>query len=211
MKQISHIFQDPRIVNKIKQKLPYIFQIAEIESSRAGKIGMEVGTIRERIIVALLLHAYGNAVVDTNIPTTLAEVDVKLNGIPISIKTFTGERLKSLKLIWTVDPIQALNFQTHYIPSCGMLVVQINWGGIGYIYYFTEKSQKEVLHKIGRDRYIKLPPKGTNPRGVEISEEALSLLTLKQDTLKIQILWRRSIIKVDTFERWIKMWEKIIV
>jgi hypothetical protein len=208
MEQISRIFNEPEIANKIKRKLPQIFQTAEIESSRAGKIGMEVGTIRERIIVALLLHAYGKKAVDTDIPTTESEIDVRLYDVPFSIKTFTAKKWSSLKLIWTVDPTQALHFQRNYKPSCGMLLVHINWGGVGGLYYFTQRAQLEILQKMGRERYIKLPKVGTNPRGVEISADALTSLSLEKDTLKLQINWRKSNVDVDTFKRWVELWEE---
>ncbi len=44
---LIEIFEDPKLVNRIKTRLPYLFQLAELESSRAGKIGMEVGSLRE--------------------------------------------------------------------------------------------------------------------------------------------------------------------
>jgi hypothetical protein len=53
---LIEIFEDKNLVDKIKRRLPYLFQLAELESSRAGKIGMEVGSVRERIIVALLIY-----------------------------------------------------------------------------------------------------------------------------------------------------------
>lgn len=53
------IFKDEGLIDKIKKRLPYLFQITEIESSRAGKIGMEVGSLRERMLVALLIHRFG--------------------------------------------------------------------------------------------------------------------------------------------------------
>lgn len=40
--RLSEIFNDEKLVEKIKRRLPYLFQLAELESSRAGKIGMEV-------------------------------------------------------------------------------------------------------------------------------------------------------------------------
>ena len=40
---LEDIFRDNKLVLRIKDRLPYLFQIAELESSRAGKIGMEVG------------------------------------------------------------------------------------------------------------------------------------------------------------------------
>jgi len=44
--RLIEIFEDRKLVNRIKNKLPYLFQLAELESSRAGKIGMEVGSLR---------------------------------------------------------------------------------------------------------------------------------------------------------------------
>jgi len=53
---LFQLFENEKIVLKIQQRLPYLFQLAELESSRAGKIGMEVGSLREKIIVALLIY-----------------------------------------------------------------------------------------------------------------------------------------------------------
>ena len=73
-------------MEKVCERLPYLFRIAELESSRAGKIGMEVGCLRERILVALLICQFGEKNVETEIPVTEPEVDVRLFGYPISIK-----------------------------------------------------------------------------------------------------------------------------
>ncbi|MGQ9631677.1 MAG: ThaI family type II restriction endonuclease [bacterium] len=72
------------------RRLPYLLQLAELESSRAGKTGMEVGSVRERIIVALLIYKFGEANVETEIPITEPEVDAKLFEEPASIKTIRG-------------------------------------------------------------------------------------------------------------------------
>lgn|GEM_PF-3344634 len=45
LNKLTEIFNDEKLVNKIKVRLPYLFQLAELESSRAGKIGMEVGSL----------------------------------------------------------------------------------------------------------------------------------------------------------------------
>ena len=52
--RLIEIFQDKSLLEKIKRRLPYLFQLAELESSRAGKTGMEVGSIREKIIVSFI-------------------------------------------------------------------------------------------------------------------------------------------------------------
>jgi len=205
---LIELFKDKNIVNKIKRKLPYLFQLAELESSRAGKAGMEVGSLRERIIVALLIYKFGKKNVNTKIPITEPEIDVKLFGKPISIKTITGRSLAGVKLIWTVDAEKAKEFMDNYNPKCDILLVHINWGGIGGFYYIPLSVQLEVFNSLGRDKYIKLPKPGTNPRGVEISKKALSLLVNHQLTQKIEIRWKRKKIKYDPYKRWIEYWKE---
>lgn len=68
--KLIEIFTDKNLVGKIKKRLPYLFQFAELESSRAGKTGMEVGSVRERIIVALIIYKFGEANIETEIPIT---------------------------------------------------------------------------------------------------------------------------------------------
>lgn len=68
MPRVSKIFEDQKLVEKIKDSLPYLFRLAELEVSRAGKVGMEVGTLRERILVALLIHIFGRENIETAIP-----------------------------------------------------------------------------------------------------------------------------------------------
>lgn len=45
--RLIEIFEDEKLVEKIKRRLPYLFQLAELESSRAGKIGMQAGSAPE--------------------------------------------------------------------------------------------------------------------------------------------------------------------
>lgn len=47
--RLIEIFEDEKLVEKIRKRLPYLFHLAELESSRAGQIGMEVGSLRKRI------------------------------------------------------------------------------------------------------------------------------------------------------------------
>lgn len=39
--RLKEMFEDEELVEKIKRRLPHLFQLAELESSRAGKTGME--------------------------------------------------------------------------------------------------------------------------------------------------------------------------
>jgi len=157
---LAEIFEDKKLVKKIKRRLPYLFQLAELESSRAGRTGMEVGSVREKIIVALLIYKFGEANVETEIPITEPEVDAKLFGEPISVKTVTGKGFGGVKLIWTVDAQKAKEFRESYHPRCDILLVRIKWGDLGGFYYIPSEAQKRLFDKIGRQDYIKLPKVG---------------------------------------------------
>ena len=65
--RIKKMFLDKELVTKVQNKLPKLFYRAELESSRAGKIGMEVGTLRERILIALLIYYFGEENVETDL------------------------------------------------------------------------------------------------------------------------------------------------
>jgi len=207
-RHLVEIFEDKELVSKIMRRLPYLFQLAELESSRAGKTGMEVGSIREKIIVALLIYKFGEANVETEIPITEPEVDVKLFGDPISIKTITGKGLAGVKLIWTVDAQKAKEFCENYYPQCDMLLVQINWNDIGGFYYIPLSVQKRVFDKLGKNNYIRLPRPGTNPRGVEVTKEALSNLVGGSESRSILINWQRTKIEFNPYKRWVDLWRK---
>jgi len=205
---IPDLFTDEKTITKVQARLPELFQIAELESSRAGKIGMEVGSARERILIALLIHKFGEANVETEIPITEPEVDVKVLGNPVSIKTITGRKLHGVKLIWTVDAEQAFKFSQEYLPRCDILLAQVNWGNTGGFFYFPRSAQIETLQQLGRQSYIKLPKAGTNPRGVEISAEALDLLTGHYHSLNIPIKWHRKKVDYNPYERWLELWKR---
>lgn len=201
MNKLEMVFYDKMMVEKIQKKLPYLFQLAEFECSRAGKIGMEIGSVREKIIVSLLIYRFGQENVNQNIPITESEIDVILFDAPISIKTITGRNLSGVKLIWTVDEAKAIQFSNEYEPSCDIILVQINWDNCGGFFYIPLNAQEELFERIGRQRYIKLPKAGTNPRGVEIAKEALLNLINDNRTKKISIEWKRTSIDYDPYKK----------
>lgn len=206
--KLIEIFTDRNLVEKIKKRLPYLFQLAELESSRAGKTGMEVGSVRERIIVALLIYKFGESNVETEIPITESEVDAKLFGEPVSVKTITGKSLGGVKLIWTVDAQKAIEFRKNYYPSCDILLVQINWGDTGGFFYIPVELQKKLFDKMGRENYIKLPKAGTNPRGAEITKESLSNLVADKQCQRIIIEWQKTKIDFNPYKKWVDFWEE---
>ena len=214
---LTELFEDEALIGKIKRRLPYFYQLAELERSRAGKIGMEVGSLREKIIVALFIYKFGESNVKTDIPITEPEVDVELFGQPISIKTITGRGLSGIKLIWTVDAQKAKEFGENYYPHCDILLVQIVWDGKGGFYHipldaqerlFEEMKRETLFEETGAERYIRLPKLGTNPRGVEITQEALSRLVRGKETKVIEIEWQRSKIDYHPYKRWVDYWRE---
>ncbi|MCR4433933.1 MAG: ThaI family type II restriction endonuclease [Caldiserica bacterium] len=206
--RLREIFEDERLIEKIKRRLPYLFQLAELESSRAGITGMEVGSVRERIVVALLIYKFGEENVETEIPITEPEVDAKLFGEPISVKTITGKSLGGVKLIWTVDAQKAQEFYESYHPHCHILLVQINWNDTGGFYFIPLTVQQRIFAKIGRENYIKLPKPGTNPRGVEITKEALMGLIGDKESQNIMINWYKTKIEFNSYKRWVDLWRE---
>jgi len=205
---IVPLFADRVLAARIQERLPELFYIAELESSRAGKVGMEVGSARERIIIALLIYKFGQQDVDTEIAITEPEVDVRVHGQPLSIKTITGRKLGGVKLIWTVDAEQALRFCQEYTPKCDILLVRVNWDGQGGFYFFPLSAQEDIMQRIGRQNYTKLPKAGTNPRGVEISAGALEMLAKHPQSQMLPIQWVRNRVDYSPYDRWLELWRR---
>jgi hypothetical protein len=210
--RLRKLFEDKETVEKIKRKLPYLFWIAERMVSRGGKSGMEVGTLREQIIIALLIYKFGWEDVKIDIPPNEKEIDVIIEGHknPISIKTKKGSGFSGIKLIWTVDWKQVSEFYKSYYPKTDMLFVNVIWNKTGVFAYIPLEVQEEVFKSLGRERYIKLPRKGTNPRGVEISSQAFELCLEHPFTCKIPINWKikREFEAFNPYERWVELWER---
>lgn len=206
---VAQLFDDTALVEKIRRRLPHLFHYAERESSRAGKVGMEVGSLRERILVALLIYKFGRDAVETQLPITEHEVDVRVKGHSISIKTVTTKSTKkvgTVKAIWTVDAQRAREFVSNFQPSTDYLVAHLVWGRTGGLYFIPQRVQARVFSDLGRERYLKLPKPGTNPRGVEISKTAVHALVDDAETRRISITWQRPAGEYDPYERWVEYW-----
>lgn len=204
---MEELFTNPNTVKRIKEKLPKLFRIAEIECSRAGKIGMEVGSTREKILIALLICIYGGKKIDSNIPITEPEIDVIVNGEPVSIKTITGNG--TVKASWTVDQDSAINFRNNYHPKCSILLVRTFWGKDKLsFFYIPQQAQQQILSHIGIDRYLNLPKIGTNPRGITFASKAMHYMENHPKTMKMSIHWKQQDLDFNMYKRWIDYWEE---
>lgn len=206
---IEAMFKNKQNKKKIQQKTPILFHLAEEESKRAGKIGMEVGVLRERAIVSMFIHFLGEQNVRVDVPTTQAELDVYVASVPISIKTITvsnKNNFSGVKASWTVDKIKVQQFVQEYKPSCSLVFTQVNWSNQGGLYYVPLKVQQELFNNTSKADYFKLPKEGTNPRGIEYQAKALETLCKHKDSICIEINWERPSIKVNVYERWVDIW-----
>ncbi|MDS3860504.1 ThaI family type II restriction endonuclease [Thermosynechococcaceae cyanobacterium BACA0444] len=201
---ITEIFADKVLKLKIQKELPELFYLAELECSRAGKIGMEVGSVREKVLIALLIYKFDIKNITTD-KITEPEIDVKLSDNPISIKTITGNSFSGVKLIWTVDWDKVIEFSQTYRPACDILPVQIHWDAQGALYLIPRSIQENIIQKLGINQYLKLPKQSTNPRGVEISQEALKILVSNPQASSIPIFWKRNQINFDPYARWLEL------
>ena len=197
------------IAKKIKEKLPKFFQIAEIENSKNNKIGMEVGVAREKIVIAFLIYELGEENVNTKIPINKKEVDVIVFNKPISIKTILGKTIKNIKLIWTVDYKKAVDFVQNYKCKADMLLIHVNWGGEGGLFFVKKEIQNNFLERCGKENFFILPKKGTNSRGIEIRKEILKKIIKHEDTEFIKIKWNKDPnLKYNPYKRWIDLWRE---
>ncbi len=176
---------------------------------------MEVGTLREQILIALLIYKFGKEEVNLDIPITEHEVDVRVLGHPLSIKTVTAQSrsIPAVKIVWTVDWNQVAKFVEAYEPKCDLLLVIVRWGGVGGFYGIPLQAQVEVLQTLGKERYLKLPKRGTNPRGVEISPMGVRELLEHPNTKALMIKWQRPAdltareLELAPYMPWLRYWQ----
>ncbi len=199
--------------DKIKRVLPILFKMADLECSRGGKLGMEIGNMREKILIALYIHVFGKECV--SLPsTTKPETDIYVKDTPISIKTKTGPGYSGVKLSWTVDRIKAEEFCRTYFPTSNILFVRIERGKPGDFCYIPLEVQLDVLKEKGVNAYLKKPKEGTNPRGVEISAACLKFLKEHKKTHCLVIDWTSDRIPGEEdplykYEHWLKLWRNL--
>lgn len=79
---------------------------------------------------------------------------------------------------------------------------------MGGFYCIPVEVQRKVFAQIGRERYIRLPKPGTNPRGVEISAEAFEQLLQDEQTSSISLEWRRVKVDFNPYKRWVDLWKE---
>ncbi|MCS7224267.1 MAG: ThaI family type II restriction endonuclease [Armatimonadetes bacterium] len=213
---LRELFSDRALITKIQEKLPLFFLEAELETRRGKQTGMEVGRVREQILASLLIYQFGRERVNVQLRATEPEADLLLDGRPLSIKTVraSGKTAPPVKVVWTVDWDKVDQFVRNFQPSADLLLAIIRWGSIGGLYGIPRWVQEQVLTELSIERYLRRPRRGTNPRGVDISSEAVTRLIQHPGTQGIPIEWRRfdepsALMAItDPYSRWIRRWEE---
>ena len=201
----------PPYSEKICKVLPTLFNMVELENKRGNKLGMEAGTARERVLIALFMYVYGDKSISFPASTS-PELDVWVNDVPISIKTKSTGGYAGVKLVWTVDWVKIDEFVQTYHPSSHLLYINILWGKTGKFCLITKGAQIEVLDRLTIDSYVKIPAKGTNPRGIELSKEAMQQIQNHPTTQILQINWKRDpslLVERALYGRWIQLWDSL--
>lgn len=70
------------------------------------------------------------------------------------------------------------------------------------------EAQKRLFNRVGGEGYIKLPKPGTNPRGVEVTKEALLSLVKDEMSKVIEISWQKTKVDYNPYRRWIDYWKE---
>lgn len=205
---------NPPYKEKIQHTMPILFNMVELELKRGKKVAMEVGGARERVIIALFMYVYGKDSVEFP-PATSHELDVLLLDNPVSIKTHTYQTSNTyggVKVSWTTDWEKLREFLRKYNPQSDLVFTNIVWGGEGAFHIIKKETQQQLLQDKGIEWYCKMPKKGTNFRGVGLSQEALSTLVEHESTHKIPILWKRDkslLIERALYLRWVDLWDTL--
>ena len=138
----------PPFRDRVVKVLPTLSNVVELENRRGKKLGMEVGTARERVIIALFMYVYGSDKVEFP-PTTSPELDVLVNGHPVSIKTKSTSGLGGVELVWTVDWDAIDTFLASYQPSRPACFTSTSFGGRrgtsrSFLERFKSKSSRKL-------------------------------------------------------------------
>lgn len=194
-------FENPIFRTMVTTNLPKLFKKAEIESMRGGKIGMEVGVLRERILVALLLKSFGEKNVKFDFSSTDNSKDTQVFGDILSIKTFMNNGYGGIKVFWASDNQSVMNAINRYTPQNHLLISNINWGTQnGGLYLINLETQTEIFNTIGVEKYLKI--NNGNNRGISIQTEVLKTLLSHKETKQIIVDWVDPKLEYNIYERW---------
>lgn len=174
----------------VQQHLIYLYQQSQSECTKNGKLSMEIGTAREKDLIAVLHYHMGKDV-EYNVGIHDPE-DIKICGENFSIKHSSSSVGKgSIKLKWTSDTHQATKFKEQLL-SCfsdeyynNMILVYVDKLTMTITIFAIKKEiiingVKNFMHQAFVNRT------GTNNRGVEFSPQMIKYI-IQNASFKIVI------------------------
>ncbi len=207
---IADLLRDAESVDRLQAGLPYAFEMAEAEAQRIHMrrnvahttTGQEVGIARERVILGYLRSRLGEMTVRLPQPGE-SMVDARVGGIPLEIKTVTGNGEVTGK--WTVDSASVARTMEEFDFTADMWLVRIWW-------MEERKSIFYIPREVLREKRSEHPmfwrsSTGTNNRGIKLRREFMEAAESDSRTISVDIKWRRSGQRMlDPIARYVKYW-----
>lgn len=171
----NDVFKHFQNINHIKG-LIILYQSSQIECSRSAGLTPEVGSSRERDVIASLYNDK-ELCVEYNI-SNRNEEDVIVNGKKISIKHSSNKynSCSGMKIVWTVDKTERIKFVKKFVFNCDLLIVYVrfdkqNVNGELVVMYIEKSTLVAQQHLFGiRNEEIFKCLNG-NSRGVELRKK----------------------------------------
>ena len=153
-----------------------MYQSSQIECSRSAGLTPEVGSSRERDVIASL-HNDKELCVEYNI-SNRNEEDVIVNGKKISIKHSSSKynSCSGMKIVWTVDKTERIKFVKKFVFNCDLLIIYVrfdkqNVNGELVVMYIEKSTLVAQQHLFGiRNEEIFKCLNG-NSRGVALTRK----------------------------------------
>lgn len=179
----NELFNHFQKVDNIKGLIS-LYQSSQTECSRSAGLTPEVGSSRERDVIASFLHNEGLTVV-YDIPNK-SEEDVIVNTKKISIKHSSNKKnsCSGIKIVWTVDESQRLKFVNKFVFSCDLLIIFVRFDRdivngelvILYIEQTTLIHQQQLCYIRNEEIFKCL---SGNSRGIELHKKFFDVIINK--------------------------------
>ena len=143
--EVFYHFQEEKYIKGLLS----LYQSSQTECSRSTGLTPEVGSSRERDLIASF---YSNPLLNVNFDISNdKEEDVTINNNNISIKHSSNKNISKsgIKIIWTVDNEKQNEFLKHFTFKCDLIIVFVRFdkiienGHIEIIYI----SRSELIHQ----------------------------------------------------------------
>jgi len=187
----EELFADPKFTRYLQRFWPIFVARANDLCLQNGKLGQEVGKMRERVILYLFYRYLGEdaencALNDQTVSVNEKGKDTLLFGRDVSIKTIsaTGNQFHQLKISWIEDKIMADEIARTWVPQFDLLLCRLKWNcKTEGFYYIPKDAQQEVISQEANA----LKTSGGYGKGTSLSKKACESLVSHPKTLKIPI------------------------